>query len=131
MNVSLSLVIGVLVAAGAFLLYLALAGASFIGLSATDEAALAATLFAVAAIVVVIFATGFKAQFKKVQTGKEALIGAEGSAVTDLEPKGEVRVLSEFWQARSEGATIPAGSKVVVTDLDGMTLVVKAAEQKA
>ena len=86
MHVSLGLLIGVLVAVGAFLVYVAVVGVTFIGLAAADEAALAATLFAVAAIIVVIFAEGFKAQFRRVRTGKEALIGATGTATTDLSP---------------------------------------------
>ena len=131
MHVSLGLLIGVLVAVGAFLLYVAVVGVTFIGLAAVDEAALAATLFAVAAIIIVIFAEGFKAQFKRVKTGKEALIGATGTATTDLNPKGEVRVMSEFWEATAQDQTIAAGQTVEVVGMDGLTLVVKAAEQKA
>ena len=131
MHVSLAVVVGVLVVAGAFLIYLAIAGATFVGLSATDEAALAVTLFAVAAIIIVIFAKGFKAQFKRVQTGEEALIGARGTAKTALNPKGTVRVMSEYWEAKAETSEIAAGTEVEVVALDGMTLVVKAAaEQK-
>ena len=131
MHVSLALVIGVLIAVGVFLVYVAVVGASFVGLTTTDEAALAATLFVVAGIIIVIFAAGFKAQFKRVQTGKEALIGAKGTAKTALDPKGTVRVLSEFWEARAQDSAIPAGSEIEVVGLDGMTLVVKPAEQKA
>lgn len=131
MHVSLALVIGVLVAVGAFLIYVAVYGITFIGLGAVDEAALAATLLAVAVIIILIFATGFKAQFKRVKTGKEALIGAKGVVTTDLKPKGEVRVFSEFWEATAQGQTIPSGQEVEVVGMDGMTLVVKPAEQKA
>ncbi|MGA2386874.1 MAG: NfeD family protein [Candidatus Bathyarchaeia archaeon] len=131
MHVSLALVIGVLVAVGAFLLYVAIYGITFIGLNAADEAALAATLFAVAAIIILIFAAGFKAQFTRVKTGKEALIGAIGKATTDLKPKGEVRVNSEFWEATAQDTPIDAGQEVEVVSMDGNTLVVKLAEQKA
>jgi membrane-bound serine protease (ClpP class) len=130
MHVSLALIIGVLVAVGAFLVYVAVVGVSFIGLGTSGEAALAATFFVVAAIIVVIFAAGFKAQFTRVKTGKEALIGATGTATTDLKPKGEVRVMSEFWEARAEESAIAAGTTVKVIGMDGMTLLVKAAEQK-
>jgi hypothetical protein len=44
MHVSLALVIGVLVAVGAFLVYLAVVGATLLGLNAADEAALAAVI---------------------------------------------------------------------------------------
>ena len=54
---------------------------------------LAVTLIVVALIIAVIFYVGVKAQFRRVKTGKEALIGARGVATTDLKPKGEVRVM--------------------------------------
>jgi len=131
MHASLALIIGVLVAIGAFLVYIAVYGITFIGLAAGDEEALAATLFAVAAIIILIFSAGFKAQFRRVKTGKEALIGARGVATTDLKPKGEVRVMSEFWEATAEDTTIAAGQAVEVVGMEGMTLVVKPARAKS
>ena len=47
------------------------------GLSASVEVALGVTLFVVASILMLIFYAGVKAQFKRVKTGKEALIGAK------------------------------------------------------
>ena len=111
MHVSLALVIGLLVAVGAFLVYVAVVGVSFIGLDATSEAALAATLFVAAAIVILIFATGFKSQFQRVKTGKEALIGATGVATTDLNPKGEIRVFSEILGSNRQRPTHSCGHK--------------------
>jgi membrane-bound serine protease (ClpP class) len=131
MHVSLALIIGALIAVGAFLVYVAVYGITFIGLSASDEEALAATLFAVAAIIILIFIAGFKAQFERVRTGREALIGAKGIVTSDLKPKGEIRVMSEFWEATAQNTVIAAGQEVEVIGMDGMTLVVKAAEQKA
>ena len=131
MHASFAFVIGVLVAIGAILVYVAVYGITFIGLGAGDEEALAVTLFIVAAIVILIFAAGFKAQFKRVKTGKEALIGARGVATTDLKPKGEVRVMSEFWEATVKDTAIGAGQEVEVVGMEGMTLVVKPVEQKA
>jgi len=130
-HASLAFIIGVLIAIGAILIYVAVYGIAFIGLAAGDEEALAATLFIVAAIIILIFAAGFKAQFRRVKTGKEALIGARGVATTDLKPKGEVRVMSEFWEATAKNTTIAAGQEVEVIGMEGMTLVVKPAEQKA
>ena len=131
MHASLAFIIGVLVAIGAVLVYVAIYGITFIGLASGDEEALAATLFIVAAIIILIFAAGFKAQFRRVKTGKEALIGARGVATTDLKPKGEVRVMSEFWEAKAKDTPITAGQEVEVIGMEGMTLVVKLAEQKA
>ena len=101
------------------------------GLGASDDVALAATLFVVAAVIILIFAAGFKAQFKRVKTGKEALIGARGVATSDLNPKGEVRVMGEFWEATAKDAAIAAGQEVEVVSMEGVYLVVKPAEQKA
>jgi membrane-bound serine protease (ClpP class) len=131
MHASLAFIIGVLVTIGAILIYVAVYGITFIGLATGDEEALAATLFIVAAIIILIFAAGFKAQFRRVKTGKEALIGARGIVTTDLKPKGVVRVMSEFWEATAEDTTVVAGQEVEVIGMEGMTLVVKPAEQKA
>jgi membrane-bound serine protease (ClpP class) len=130
-HASLAFIIGVLVTIGAILIYVAVYGIAFVGLASGNEEALAATLFIVAAIIILIFAAGFKAQFRRVKTGKEALIGARGVAATDLKPKGEVRVMSEFWEATAKDTTIAAGQEVEVVGMEGMTLVVKLAEQKA
>lgn len=133
MHPALAIAIAVLIAVAAFLVYVAVVGISFLGLGEAGEAALALTFFVVAAIIILIFAAGFKAQFTRVRTGKEALVGATGFVTRDLNPKGEIRVMSEFWEARTEdgAAAIAAGQEVKVLSMDGMTLVVKAAEHKA
>jgi len=132
MHVSLALIIGILVAVAAILIYIAVAGMTFYGLAVPDEETLAAVLLAAAVIIILIFYAGFKAQTKRVKTGREALIGAKGVATTDLKPKGVVRVMSEFWEATAlKNATVTAGQEVEVVGMDGMTLAVKAAEQKA
>jgi membrane-bound serine protease (ClpP class) len=131
MHVSLAVIIGILVIVAAILIYIALAGIPFVGLAANDEEALAATLFAVALIIAGILAAGVKAQFKRVKTGREALIGAKGTAITDLNPKGTARVNSEFWEAATQDIAIKAGQQVEVVGMEGMTLLVKPAEQKA
>ena len=106
-------------------------GIAFYGVAVIAEGSLAATLFVVALIIALIFYAGIKAQFRRVKTGKEALIGARGIATTDLKPKGEVRVMGEFWEATAKDATITAGQAVEVVSMDGVYLVVKPAEQKA
>jgi membrane-bound serine protease (ClpP class) len=72
-----------------------------------------------------------KAQLAKVKTGKEALIGAVGVAVTDLKPKGEIRVNWEFWEAIAKDAPISNGQTVEVVGMQGMFLLVKPSEEKA
>jgi len=134
MHVSLGLIIGVLVAVGVFLLFVAVSGMVFFGVAVPVEGSLAVTLFVVALILGLIFYAGVKAQFRRVKTGKEALIGAKGVATSDLQPRGEVRVMGEFWEATAKDASIAAGQSVEVVSMDGVYLVVKpveAAEQKA
>jgi membrane-bound serine protease (ClpP class) len=134
MHVSLGLIIGVLVAVGVFLLFVAVSGMAFFGVAVPVEGSLAVTLFVVALILGLIFYAGVKAQFRRVKTGKEALIGAKGVATSDLQPRGEVRVMGEFWEATAKDVSIAAGQSVEVVSMDGVYLVVKlveAAEQKA
>jgi membrane-bound serine protease (ClpP class) len=73
---------------------------------------------------------GVKATLFKVKTGKEALIGARGTAVTDLKPVGEIRVVGEFWQATAKDEWIKKGEPIEVVGLEGMFLVVKPAKEK-
>ena len=70
------------------------------------------------------------ANLSKVKTGIEALIGAKGIAVTDLKPKGEIRVMGEFWQATTKTEWIKKDEEVTVTGMEGMFLVVKSAKEK-
>jgi membrane-bound serine protease (ClpP class) len=127
MNAALAFLIGVLVAIGVFLLIAALSGITVYGVAVP----LAATLFAVALILGLIFYAGVKAQFRRVKTGKEALIGARGIATSDLNPKGEIRVMGEFWEATAKDTAITEGQAVEVVSMDGVYLVVKPVEQKA
>lgn len=117
-------------AAGAVMLAFAFAGVTF-GVAAQMIIATGGVLLLVAAIVAWLVYASIEAQLKQVKTGKEALIGAEGTATTDLAPKGEVRVMGEFWQAKTQDETIQNGASIQVVDLDGMFLVVKPAKEKA
>jgi membrane-bound serine protease (ClpP class) len=72
---------------------------------------------------------GIRAQSQKVQTGREALIGAVGVARTDLTPTGTVFVQGELWSAQSEDGTIPAGRPIRVTRVDGLRLDVRKREE--
>ncbi len=65
-----------------------------------------------------------KAQFSKVKTGREGLIGEIGSARTDISPMGKVFVHGELWDAVSD-TPVRAGERVRVIALDGMVVKVK------
>jgi membrane-bound serine protease (ClpP class) len=127
----LAFVIGVLITLGGVLAIAAVTGATFIGLTIQEEVAIAATVFAVSLILVLIFYAGAKAQFRKVQTGMEVLIGSTGIATSNLNPKGEVRVNGEFWQAQVKDGAVSAGEAVTVVGLEGLFLVVQPTERKA
>lgn len=63
---------------------------------------------------------------ERVRTGSEGLVGAEGRAFTDLEPRGDrfggkVFVQGEIWNAVSDGAAA-RDEPVRVVAVDGMTL---------
>jgi len=131
MHASLAFVIGILITIAAFLFFVAISGTTYCGLAISVELTLGVTLIIVALIVAVIFYVGVKAQFTRVKTGKEALIGAKGTATTDLKPKGEVRVMGEFWEATAKEDEIARGQAIEVMGMDGMLLVVKPTEQKA
>jgi membrane-bound serine protease (ClpP class) len=58
------------------------------------------------------------------RTGAESLIGAEAEVVSACRPSGQVRVDGELWAARcAEGAD--EGQSVRITEVDGLTLVVR------
>lgn len=58
---------------------------------------------------------------RRATVGAETLIGKAGVATTDLWPEGQVKVDGELWQARCDGGA-DAGTRVVVTGLEGLTL---------
>ena len=63
-------------------------------------------------------------------TTLETLLGVTGVVYSDLDPKGMVQVESELWTAESQdGKVIGAGERVIVTDLDGLTLKVIRADE--
>ena len=86
---------------------------------------------AMAALFSFIVYKAAKSRLSKIKTGKEALVGARGIAVSDLKPKGEVRVVGEFWQAKALDEEIKAGEEVEVVDMEGLFLLVKHAKKKA
>ena len=62
-----------------------------------------------------------RARRNKIVTGKQGLVGEIGIAETPLAPSGKVFVHGEIWDAVST-ANIAAGERVVVSQVDGLTL---------
>ena len=57
------------------------------------------------------------------------LVGQTGTVVAALDPKGSVRVGGETWTAETEsGGNVDAGKRVVVQEMDGLTLKVSEAD---
>ncbi|MCA1831786.1 MAG: nodulation protein NfeD [Actinobacteria bacterium] len=71
-----------------------------------------------------IFAVGAAVRARRLpkRTGREPLLGLDGLVTSILEPKGVVQVAGERWTAESDGATVPAGTRVRVVGMDGLTL---------
>jgi membrane-bound serine protease (ClpP class) len=65
-----------------------------------------------------------RARRNKIMTGEEGLIGEIGITQTPLSPTGKVFVHGELWDAVSP-VTIPAGERVVVRRVEGLTLQVE------
>jgi membrane-bound serine protease (ClpP class) len=72
-----------------------------------------------------VVGAGLKAQKRKVHTGELGMIGAEGIAVTMLNPEGQVRIQGEIWGAESVEGNIAKEAKVTVTEIHGLLLKVK------
>jgi len=62
-----------------------------------------------------------------IRTGSEEMVGSTAEARTALDPEGQVFIEGALWRARlAEGAApASAGDRVVVEELEGLTLVVK------
>ncbi len=99
------------------------------------DPALRVSLHVIVPMVAVVggfFAVGvwlsLRSQFRKAVTGSAGLIGLEGDARTVVDANdGTVFVAGTHWHAVA-GTEIPAGSKVRVTAVNGMTLTVEALE---
>jgi membrane-bound serine protease (ClpP class) len=78
-----------------------------------------------AALILLALATLLRSRKRPVVTGSEALIGAEGEAVSWDGDEGRVRVQGEIWRARA-GAPLAAGQRIKIVKRDGLILCVEA-----
>jgi membrane-bound serine protease (ClpP class) len=58
------------------------------------------------------------------------MIGKAGVAITELNPKGEVRVEGEIWRAESLSGTIAKGERVNVKVLRGLVVMVEKVQEQ-
>lgn len=82
------------------------------------------------AIAVFLMTIAVKARRAKVTTGAQGLIGEIGVARTPLAPEGKVFVHGELWNAVAS-SNVELGEQVLVRAMDGLTLRVEAAKEKA
>lgn len=75
-----------------------------------------------------IVGKGLAAQRRRVATGRRGLVGQRAVALGRLAPAGQVRYGGEIWNARSE-SEVAAGSEVVITGVEGLTLRVRPAQE--
>jgi len=68
-----------------------------------------------------------KARRLPVKMRTRALIGQIGVVTTPLTPIGVVHIASESWSAVSTSGPVPAGTRVIVVDVDGLRLKVSPA----
>jgi membrane-bound serine protease (ClpP class) len=69
-----------------------------------------------------------KAQRQPALSGVEHMVGAEGVVKTELAPRGIVTVEGENWTAEAVPGPIPAGERIEVLEVQGLTLRVRRRE---
>lgn len=79
---------------------------------------------AFAAITIFLLRLVIKAMRRRPTTGAEEMLGATGTALTDIAPEGQVSVHGEYWRART-ATRIPSGTRVRITAVNGLTLTVE------
>lgn len=79
-----------------------------------------------------LFAIGaaVRAHLRQPTTGKEGLMGKEGRALSAISPEqpGDIFIEGERWRGRSRQGNIAPEEKVKVLGLEGLTLIVQAAD---
>ena len=112
--------------------FAALVGSGLALYNAQAETDVSVPVIATAAVLVgalglLIVQRAYRAQFKQgVMTGWEELVGAVAEVRVALDPAGQVFVEGALWTARvPQGSEhVPAGARVRVREVDGLTLIV-------
>lgn len=127
--------IGEIFTAGFFLLPFAIGGAAAAILAWVSAPIIAQWLvfFGVSTISLVYLRRfiGRQDEGEQPRVGANRWIGSEGIVLQGIDPhtgSGMVRILNEEWRATAPGK-IPAGAKIVVTQVDGARLIVERLEE--
>ncbi|KAF0190974.1 MAG: hypothetical protein FD165_2213 [Gammaproteobacteria bacterium] len=91
---------------------------------------IAAFAFLNAGFFIFFLGMAIKARRRPVVSGHEQMIGSVGEVLEDFEGNGRIRVHGEIWGARS-AVPLKRGQNVCVTEIHGLTLDVKADDQKS
>ena len=75
-----------------------------------------------------VIAIAVKAQLRRPQGGKEAMVGEEGLAVTDIVKEGKVLIRGEYWSASSDKA-IAKGARIRVIQVENLIVKVEPIEE--
>jgi len=67
-----------------------------------------------------------KAKRAKPKIGEDELVGKKGVAITDISPKGQVKVDGKIWRAEAE-EEIKEGEEIIVVSQQRLTLKVRRA----
>ena len=87
---------------------------------------LIAVVAAILGLFVVFMATALlKTRRMPLHSGRESMIGAKGTVKTRLGPKGSVLISGESWDATAEDPPIEEDAAVIVTQVEGLRVVVK------
>jgi membrane-bound serine protease (ClpP class) len=86
-----------------------------------------ATVTATTLFFLFIVGMGLKAQRTKPAIGMETFIGRMGEVVSELDPKGIIKVNGEIWNAVSLSEKIDTGEKIIVKEIKNLTLFVEKA----
>jgi membrane-bound serine protease (ClpP class) len=81
---------------------------------------------ATAAFFLLVVGAGIRAQRRRHALGPEALVGVRAVARSPLDPRGQVMLQGEIWNAESSSPVDP-GSIVVVEAVEGLLLHVSPA----
>jgi membrane-bound serine protease (ClpP class) len=81
-------------------------------------------IIVVAAFILVSVVLAIRTHKKKVEAGKEGLVGETAVVETALEPKGVVLVEGEHWTAILDKGRAEPEEEVIITKVDGLKLMV-------
>jgi membrane-bound serine protease (ClpP class) len=80
------------------------------------------TVGATAGLAIFAVSAGLRALYRPLTTGSSSMVGQTGVVRTPLAPEGQVLVDGELWRAVVQDGPVPAGERVQIVGVDGLTL---------